>query len=255
MARPMRYCALLPPSYDAQPKRTYPVLYFLHGIFENEQTFIDAGAWNLVEHLRERGTIGEFIIVTPDGGSTFFINSRDGRRPWESFFTTEFIPQIEKRYRIAAARASRAVGGVSMGGYGALHLAFAHRQLFAAVAVHSPAIMKTLPPGLMSGGLASSRLAALTDTFGRPLDAAYWQTKNPLTLAAHAPLAGMKIYFDCGREDDYGFDSGAVALDKTLTARRIRHEFHLYPGGHGWVFVAQHLPASLEFVWKAFEKK
>jgi enterochelin esterase-like enzyme len=62
----------------------------------------------------------------------------------------------------------------------------------------------------------------------------------------------LKIYFDCGSEDDYGFDSGAEALDKLLTARRISHEFHLYPGGHNWSYFAEHLPALLKFEFHAF---
>jgi S-formylglutathione hydrolase FrmB len=63
----------------------------------------------------------------------------------------------------------------------------------------------------------------------------------------------MKIYFDCGSEDDFGFDAGAEALDKLLTSRRIPHEFHLYPGGHNWSYFAEHLPALLEFHNQVFD--
>jgi S-formylglutathione hydrolase FrmB len=57
----------------------------------------------------------------------------------------------------------------------------------------------------------------------------------------------LKIYFDCGSEDEYGFDGGAEALDRLLTSRHTPHEFHLYPGGHNWIYFAEHLPALLEF--------
>jgi S-formylglutathione hydrolase FrmB len=72
-------------------------------------------------------------------------------------------------------------------------------------------------------------------------------------IARTASLAGLQIYFDCGSEDDYGFDVGAVALDKMLASRHIPHEFHLYPGGHNWVYVAEHLPALLQFHFRVFE--
>jgi enterochelin esterase-like enzyme len=62
----------------------------------------------------------------------------------------------------------------------------------------------------------------------------------------------LKIYFDCGSEDEYGFDAGAAALDKLLTSRHISHEFHLYPGGHNWSYFAEHLPALLEFQFHVF---
>ena len=120
---PVKYCALLPPSYDSERKRYYPVLYWLHGLGGNEQSFVQQGGWPLLEHLRVRNELGEFIVITPDGGSTFFVDSRDGKRPFESFFFQEFMPAVEKRYRIRQDRQSRGIAGMSMGGYGALHLA------------------------------------------------------------------------------------------------------------------------------------
>jgi S-formylglutathione hydrolase FrmB len=57
----------------------------------------------------------------------------------------------------------------------------------------------------------------------------------------------MKIYFDCGDQDNYGFNAGTRQLDKLLTARHVAHEAHIYPGGHDWQYVAQHLEASMAF--------
>jgi len=62
----------------------------------------------------------------------------------------------------------------------------------------------------------------------------------------------LKIYFDCGSEDDYGFELGAEILDKLLTSRHVAHEFPLYPGGHDWIYFAAHLPALLIFHFRAF---
>lgn len=253
LERAVPYCVLLPPSYDTAKSRHYPVLYFLHGLGDNEQFFIHTGGFNLVEDLWEQHLLADFLIVTPQGGTSFYINSRDGRRRYEDFFLEEFLPGIEKRYRAETGRSNRGIAGISMGGYGALHIAFRHPQLFRAVAVHSAALLENLPSISAEG--ASPQLTglrrALGGAFGSPFDPAFWNRNDPLRIAREANLAGLKIYFDCGSEDDYGFDGGAEALDKLLTARRISHEYHLYSGSHDWTYFAQHLPASLEFESRA----
>jgi S-formylglutathione hydrolase FrmB len=136
-----------------------------------------------------------------------------------------------------------------MGGYGALHLAFAHPQLFSSVSAHSAALIEKLPAFLSGNGgaPATGRARILGGVFGLPPDPVFWERNSPLALARSASLSGLKIYFDCGSEDDFGFDSGAVALDKVLASRRIPHEFHLYPGRHDWSYFASHFEASLTF--------
>ena len=253
LERAVPYCVLLPPSYDTEKTRRYPILYLLHGLGDNDQFLIHSGGMNLIEDLWERKQLGEFLIVTPAAGMSFYINSQDGKRRYEDFFLQEFMPGVEKRYRVQAGRSSRGIAGISMGGYGALHIAFRHPQLFAAVGAHSAALIEKLPNISGQNSRQMSQLRVLGDAFGSPFDATFWNQNDPLTIARTANLAGLKIYFDCGSEDDYGFDSGAVALDKLLTSRRIPHEFHLYPGGHDWTYFAEHLPVLLEFEFHAFE--
>ena len=253
MGHPVAYCVLLPPSYDTEKPRRYPILYLLHGLGDNEQMLIRSGGFNLVEDLWERNQLGDLLIVTPDGGSSFYINSRDGHRRYEDFFLREFLPQIEKRYRIQAGRTSRGIAGISMGGYGALHLAFRHPELFGSLGAHSAALLEKIPTITLSDSRQLARSRILGDVFGSPLDPVFWKQNDPLTIARTANLAGLRIYFDCGSEDDFGFDAGAVALDKMLSSRHIPHEFHLYPGGHNWVYVADHLPALLQFHSHLFE--
>jgi S-formylglutathione hydrolase FrmB len=253
LGRPVAYCVILPPSYDAEETRRYPILYLLHGLGDNEQMLIHSGGFNLVQDLWERHQLGDFLIVTPEGGSSFYINSRDGRLRYEDFFLQEFLPQIEQRYRAQSGRASRGVAGISMGGYGALHLAFRHPELFGSVGAHSAALWEKLPAVTVSDSRQTARPSILGYVFGSPLDPAFWKQNDPLAIARTASLTGLRIYFDCGSEDDFGFDVGAVALDKALRSRRIPHEFHLYPGGHNWVYVAEHLPALLQFHFRAFE--
>ncbi len=93
----------------------------------------------------------------------------------------------------------------------------------------------------------------LGSVFGDPFDPAYWNRNSPFTLVRNGPRpSGLHIYFDCGTEDDYGFNRGAQAFHDLLVSRGIPHEFHLYPGGHDWSYFAQHFPASLEFQSNAF---
>jgi S-formylglutathione hydrolase FrmB len=247
LARPVPYCVLLPPSFDADKTHRFPILYFLHGLGDNEQTFLHTGGWNLVEDLREKGQLKDFLIVTPAGTASFYINSRDGKVRYEDFLLQEFFPFIERHYRARPGRANRAISGISMGGYGALHLAFAHPQLFSSVSAHSAALIEKLPVFLSGNGGTPGRARVLGGVFGVPPDPEFWEHNSPLNLARAATLSGLKIYFDCGSEDDFGFDSGALALDKVLTARKIHHEFHLYPGRHDWPYFASHLEASLSF--------
>ena len=79
LARPVRYCAYLPASFDTDKTRRYPVLYYLHGLGDNEQSLLNLGGWDLIEDMRRQGKIGDFVVLAPNGGHTFFLNSADGK--------------------------------------------------------------------------------------------------------------------------------------------------------------------------------
>ena len=260
LGHPVPYCAILPPSYDSQPSQRYPILYSLHGLGGNSQTLIDSGGLDVIEDLWQQKQISEFIIVTPDAGRSFYVNSRDGKVRYEDFFIREFIPYIESHYRIRADRQHRGVSGMSMGGYGALRFGFLYPNLFGSVSAHSGALVEKSPLGV-SSGQATGISRVLGSAFGVPFDSAYWQRESPFTIVRDTPNLAMlqkgqlKIYFDCGTEDDWGFNRGAQAFHDLLVSRKIPHEFHLYPGGHDWNYFATHLPASLEFHSHAFSGK
>src|ERR1700687_2424553 len=71
LGRAVPYCILLPPSYDGEKTRRFPLLYFLHGLGDNEQMFLHSGGWNLIQDLWESKQLGEYLIVTPAGGESF----------------------------------------------------------------------------------------------------------------------------------------------------------------------------------------
>jgi S-formylglutathione hydrolase FrmB len=251
----VHYCVLLPPGYDSAPPKHYPVLYFLHGLGEDEQTLFKTGGWNLIEDLRQQHKIGDFLIVTPEARASFYINSAGGKVRYSDFFLQEFIPYIEGKYRIRRERKARAITGISMGGYGALRFAFAYPKMFSAVSAQSAALMTESPQELNAAMRSGTRLGNLMGpVFGNPIDVRHWNENNPIELAKKnkAALSTLAIYFNCGRNDDYDFEVGATALDKLLQAEHIKHEFHLYPGNHSASYFAAHIGEVMEFHSKMF---
>ncbi len=257
LARSVRYCAFLPDSYDQDKTRQYPVLYYLHGLGDNEQSLLNFGGWDVIAELRRQGKIGDFIVLAPSGGHTFYLNSADGKMRYEDFFIQEFVPQMEKKYRAEGTRATRGITGVSMGGYGALRLAFKYPDEFAAVSAQMPALIGDLPKDFTSGGQGSPG-SLMGDVFGSPFNRAYFERNNVFYFARNdsaASLKRMKIYFNVGNNDDYGFEQGAQQLDRLLNSRAVPHEFHVYPGGHDPQFVIRHFGDVIEWQWKTIGAK
>ena len=254
--RPVRYCVMLPATYQSDAKRKFPALYFLHGLGENEQTLLrGGGGWDLIQDLRQQKKIGDFLVIAPDGRASFFINSADGRDRYSDFFLMEFIPYVEAHFRVIHDRRARGVTGLSMGGYGALRAAFAHPKLFASVSAQSPALI-TESIAQMNADLRDAGPLAklLGGVFGNPINAAHWNQNSPFELARknRAQLKSQAIYFNCGAQDEYGFAEGATKLDKKLQSEGIPHEFHLYPGSHSADYFLSHLGETIQFHWRGF---
>jgi len=247
LGRGVEYCVALPPGYDAGSQR-YPVLYYLHGLFEEARSWSEHSGQQTWQNLMKEGKIGKFIVVMPDGGKTFYVNSSDGRERYEDFFIQELVPAIDHKYRTIATREKRGITGVSMGGYGALHLGMRHPDVFGAASAHSAALISKFPDPLPTEGRWGFYARVLQEPFGAPLNEPYFDANNPLTLAEHPErFANLKLYFDCGDQDRYGFDAGAKELDQILTSRGFPHQFTLRPGNHGWSYLDQYLHFSLEF--------
>jgi len=258
----VHYCVYLPAGYDAgandHPAKKYPILYFLHGLGDNERTLFNSGGWTLLDDLRKQHKMGEFLIVAPEAGKTFYINSADGSVRYSDFFLQEFIPLIEGKYRIAKGRENRAVSGISMGGYGALRIAFAHPEMFSAVSAQSAALMTESPQELDAAIRSGAPLGNLLATvFGSPIDPQHWKENDPFVLARknQAGLHRLAIYFNCGQDDKYGFEKGAAALHAQLEKEGVKHEYHPYPGDHSLPYFLEHFPEVMEFHSRAFGAK
>lgn len=259
LKRSVRYCVYIPSGYDAgakeHPARRYPILYFLHGLGDNEQTLFNSGGWTLLDDLRNQHKMGDFLIVAPEGRRSFYINSADGSVRYGDFFLQEFMPQIESKYRFRGGRAVRAISGISMGGYGALRFAFAHPELFLAVSAQSAALITESPQELnVASQSGAPLLSVLGPVFGKPIDVRHWNENNPLLLAKKNATALQKqaIYFNCGQDDNYGFEKGAAALHEDLLKEHVKHEYHPYPGDHSITYFLSHFEEVMEFHSRAF---
>jgi S-formylglutathione hydrolase FrmB len=253
------YCVYLPSGYDAgatqHPARRYPVLYLLHGLGDNEGTLFNSGGWTLLDDLRNQHRMGDFLIVSPEGRRSFYINSADGSVLYSDFFLREFMPHIERTYRIAPGRSARAISGISMGGYGALRFAFEHPELFSAASAQSAALITESPQELDRASRTGAPLTAvLAPVFGKPIDVPHWNQNSPFTLAKKNAVALRKvaIYFNCGQEDNYGFEKGAAALHDELRKEGVIHDYHPYPGDHSLTYFLSHFAEVMEFHSRAF---
>ena len=134
----------LPPSYDTQPERRYPVVYVLTGFMGRGRMLLNDNAWSpsldeRFDALVARGC-EEMILVMPDcftrfGGSQYLNSTATGR--YQDHLIHELVPNIDATYRSLATRDHRGVTGKSSGGYGALILGLKHPGTFGAVACHS----------------------------------------------------------------------------------------------------------------------
>jgi S-formylglutathione hydrolase FrmB len=245
LGREVAYVVDLPPSYDAAGSRKYPVVYALHGLFEGSGFWERRGLAAILAELRKSGSVPDFLVVAVDGGNSFFVNAPGGR--YSDLVSRDLVAHVESAYRVVPGRAGRALLGISMGGYGALHIALAEPGLFAAVATHSAMLLEAIPTA--EQGARRGQMAAFTQVFGNPIDPALWAANDPLGLAQKlAARSAPALYLDCGAEDRYGLANGHRDLHRILEQRGIAHAFELAPGDHGYDFVRARLDKSLRFL-------
>jgi S-formylglutathione hydrolase FrmB len=256
LGREMKFAVQLPPSYEQQPGRRFPVLYFLHGMFGNELAFEGRGVAAQVAKLRAGGQIGDFIIVAPAGENSFYINGKNGVR-YEDAIVNDLIPYVEKTYRASAGPGNRAIQGISMGGFGALMIAFKHPDMFSSVTTHCAALFAELPKTTGDDRRSQFVKSLVGKIFGDPPDEDFFQSNNPIRLcqtnAAAVKKSHLRIYHDVGDHDRYGFQQTNKILDQALTDAGVTHEFHVFPGDHGWEYMISVADHSYGFLWKGFE--
>ena len=258
LGREVTYGIYLPKSYGdaANKERRYPFVLWLHGMFENHSRFHRRGGAQILEAQVANGKLPEFALVAVNGDLSFYINGKESGR-YEDMVVQDLLAHLRKEYRLRDDRDGCAIMGVSMGGMGALNIAFHHPEKFGTVATHSAALfppdVENLPPQFRRR-LESNfgRQLQLSKIFGNPPDPELWRKNNPLHHAATLPVETLKtlrIYFDCARDDEYGFGEPNQELHEILEKRKVPHGFLLPDGSaHGWDYNPRVMPDSLKFV-------
>ena len=182
------YCAMLPPTYDAKPGKKFPVLYFLHGLGADQSFLASSGASSEIEEAWEEKRLGEFVIITPQAENSCYINSRDGHILYEDFFVKEFVPQMERRFRVIGDRSGQVVSEVSMGRYSCIAVCLWYPRMFVSVAVHMPALLEELPHGSAGAGLG----IFLGPAFGSPINERFLEENSPFCVCANSVPQGLK---------------------------------------------------------------
>jgi len=254
----VRYTVYLPSDYD-RSERTYPVVYLLHGFTDDNTGWLQFGEINrYADKAIAEGTIPPMIIVMPNGDSSFYINSYDGKEKYEDFFIKEFMPSIEKTYRIKAEKRYRGVAGLSMGGYGSLIYSLKYPQLFAAAAPLSAAVFDDSALVTMPDMNYENVFGQL---FGRGLKGKERLTKafydnSPLKIVetkSADDLKKVRYWIDCG-DDDF-LTKGNSLLHILLTDKKVPHEYRVRDGAHNWTYWRTGIVDALKFIGESFRQQ
>lgn len=254
LGRDLKYSVYLPSGYYTS-SRSYPVLYLLHGYTDNETSWTQFGEVNsIADKLIAAGECPSMIIVMPDGGLTWYINTFNDSVRYEEAFFEDFIPAIEKTYRIRSDKEFRAIGGNSMGGYGSLLYAFKHPDMFAACLPFSAALLNDtmMVKRLRLGESKSNECYGKLNGDKLPES---WKTNSILQLAVTLPidqLNSTNYYIDCGDKDKFVF--GNSLLNFILNDQQIPHEFRVRGGVHGWMYWRESIEDGLKYLGPIFHR-
>ena len=254
----VNYTIYLPPDYESS-KRSYPVVYLLHGYTDNDTGWLQFGEVNrYADKAIASGEIPPMIIAMPDGGVSWYINSFDGAVKYEDFFVTEFIPFIDATYRTRPTKEYRGISGLSMGGFGAMLHALKHPELFAACAALSSGVntdeeIINMPDE--NYDRVFKNLYAKIGTKGKDRLTEAWYQNSVISLFQKKPAEEIKKvrwYLDCG-DDDFLY-KGNSTLHIVLRDQKIPHEFRIRDGAHTWEYWRNGITDALKFIGISFKR-
>ncbi len=247
-----KYAVYLPPDYETS-QRSYPVLYLLHGAGDDQSGWVQFGeVLGITDKAIASGASTSMIIVMPDAntGKRGYVNDMKGEWRYEDFFFEEFIPFIEKTYRIRSEKRYRAIAGLSMGGEGTFVYALHHPEMFSAACPLSAA---TGPA--TATDITNYRLWQVTEGAGEQEIKAYFEKYSVMSLIEKMPdnqKRAVRWYIDCG-DDDFLFEGNSL-VHIAMRKKEIPHEFRIRDGGHTWTYWRTALPTVLEFVSMGFHQ-
>ena len=248
------YTVYLPAGYESQPDRYYPVLYLLHGMNGTNKDWADRGHLkDVMDQLTASGEVCDMIVISPNAGGNIYNGDWNGyfdMEGWayERFFYEEFLPAVEKQYRIKADKAHRAIAGLSMGGGGSTSYAQRHADMFCACYAMS-ALMHLPAPAEAAPKDEKDKMWHLTYTANKYSCVEFVKNADEATKQA---LRTVAWYVDCG-DDDFLFDCN---MDFIAAMRKagIPYQLRVRDGAHTWEYWHSALYEALPFVSRVFNK-
>ena len=231
--RTMPFTVYLPPGYEANPSARYPAVYLLHGGGGDINEWPSYGLIEAADRLMGTGAIPPYLIVLPFGAQEYWVDhvtSRiDNGEKWGTYAAKEVVPEMDRRYQTQASQAARAIGGLSMGGHGAMQLPMNFPGVWSAIGAHSPAIR---PEGDAATFLGRG---------------AEYAARDPLSLITTKPdLARIYTWWiDSGDADPWIVP--ATAVHDRLSALGISNAWHPYKGDHAMDYWQAHLEDYLRY--------
>ncbi|QDK81058.1 esterase family protein [Spirosoma sp. KCTC 42546] len=239
MKKTIKAVIMTPDSYTLGSE--LPVVYLLHGYSGNYSDWAKK-APNLAQSVDAQ----QLIIVCPDGnyGSWYFDSPADPSFKYETYVASELVSWVDTHYKTIKNRQARAITGLSMGGHGALYLAFRHQDVFGAA-------------GSMSGGVDIRPFPNNWDMAKRLGPYAQfperWEQNTVINLLHLLTPGALSLIVDCGT-DDFFFRVNNNLHDKLLE-RNIAHDYITRPGAHNWNYWANAVTYQLLFMRQYFDKQ
>lgn len=239
MKKDIKAVVILPDGYN--DSKTYPTVYLLHGAGDNFSGWV-----NKVPFIKQYADAYQMIIVCPDGNVTswYFDSPEDPLWKYETYISKELVGWIDQKYKTIKNRSGRAITGLSMGGHGALYLAFKHQDVFGAA-------------GSMSGGVDIRPFPLNWDIAKRlgPEDKypERWEQNSVVNLIHLLVPNKLALIIDCGRDDF--FYNVNIQLHEKLLYNNIPHDFTIRPGSHTWDYWKNAIGFQLMYFYNTFNKK
>ncbi len=248
------YSVYLPAGYAEDTDKQYPVLYLLHGMNGSCEDWPRRGHLkDVMNQLRASGEVCDMIVISPDAGGNIYEGAWNGYFnmdgwAYERFFFEEFLPAIEKQYRIKAEKKSRAIAGLSMGGGGSTSYAQRHSDMFCACYAMS-ALMHISAPKAAAPSNEKDKMWHMTKSANEHSCVDYVKNADEKSREA---LRSVAWYVDCG-DDDFLFECN---MNFALAMRNagIPYQLRVRDGGHTWEYWHSALYDALPFVSRIFAR-
>lgn len=248
-----KYNVYLPTGFEKSAKQ-YPVVYLLHGLYGNYSNWDKSGGMKLIaDELIGTGEACEMVIVMPNAGDSDVRNYQNGYFnvegwPYEDFFYKEFLPEVEKKYRIIGDKEHRAVMGLSMGGGGSVVYCQRHPDMFSSCYAMSAWLDNKM--GQVGGkNQKKDKLFIVCQSVSDNSAIDFVEKADEATVKK---LRTVKWFIDCG-DDDFLMDL-SVLLYQKMRDKKIKAELRINNGVHNWEYWHLALRNALPFASRNFAK-